>query len=88
MGKYAGRNAASDVLGQPFRRYRQGDYTTCLDLGRFGAVFTDGFDRKLKLAGPEAKKRKRWINTELISLPHPGPTDQVLAAMRIDEKGR
>jgi NADH dehydrogenase len=88
MGKYAGRNAASDVLGQPFRRYRQGDYTTCLDLGRFGAVFTDGFDRKLKLAGPEAKKRKRWINTELISLPNPGPTDQILAAMRIDEKGR
>lgn len=88
MGKYAGRNAACDLLGQPFRTYRQPDYTTCLDLGRFGAVFTMGFDRKLKLSGPEAKKRKRWINTELISLPNPGPVDQVFAAMRIDERGR
>ena len=88
MGKYAGRNAASDLLGQPFRRYRQSDYTTCLDLGRFGAVFTDGFDRKLKLSGPEAKKRKRWINTELINPPNPGSADQILAAMRIDERGR
>lgn len=88
MGKYAGRNAACDLLGQPYRRYRQPDYTTCLDLGRFGAVFTNGFDRKLKLFGPEAKKRKRWINTELINPPSPGPIDKVLAEMRIDERGR
>lgn len=88
MGKYAGRNAACDLLGQPFRQYRQPDYTTCLDLGRFGAVFTTGFDRKLKLSGPEAKKRKRWINTELINLPNLGPVDQIFAAMRIDERGR
>lgn len=88
MGKYAGRNAACDLLSQPSRRYRQPDYTTCLDLGRFGAVFTTGFDRRVKLSGPEAKKRKRWINTELINLPNPGPVDQVFAAMRIDERGR
>jgi NADH:ubiquinone reductase (H+-translocating) len=88
MGKYAGRNAACDLLGQPFRRYRQPDYTTCLDLGRFGAVFTNGFDRKLKAVGPEAKKRKRWINTEVIYPPKLGPADQMLAEMRIDERGR
>jgi NADH dehydrogenase len=88
MGKYAGRNAACDLLGQPFRRYRQPDYTTCLDLGRFGAVFTMGFDRKVKTFGPEAKKRKRWINTELINPPKLGPVDQMLAEMRIDERGR
>lgn len=88
MGKYAGRNAACDLLGQPFRRYRQPDYTTCLDLGRFGAVFTLGFDRKLKTSGPEAKKRKRWINTELINPPNLGPIDQILAEMRIDQRGR
>ncbi len=88
MGKYAGRNAACDLLGQPFRRYRQPDYTTCLDLGRFGAVFTNGFDRKLKTFGPEAKKRKRWINTEVINPPNPGPVDRIFAEMRIDERGR
>jgi len=88
MGKYAGRNAACDLLGQPFRRYRQPDYTTCLDLGRFGAVFTLGFDRKVKTFGPEAKKRKRWINTEVINPPNLGPVDQMLAEMRIDERGR
>ncbi|MGB6535975.1 MAG: FAD-dependent oxidoreductase [Xanthobacteraceae bacterium] len=88
MGKYAGRNAACDLLGRPFRRYRQPDYTTCLDLGRFGAVFTNGFDRKVKTFGPEAKKRKRWINTELINPPNLGPADRVLAEMRIDERGR
>lgn len=88
MGKYAGRNAACDLLGQPFRRYRQPDYTTCLDLGRFGAVFTNGFERKVKTFGPEAKKRKRWINTELINPPNLGPIDQMLAEMRIDERGR
>ncbi len=88
MGKYAGRNVASDLLGRPFRRYQQADYKTCLDLGRFGAVFTYGFDRKLIFAGPQAKERKRWINTEVISLPTPGPVDQIFAAMRIDERGR
>ena len=88
MGKYAGRNAASDLLGQPFRRYRQSDYTTCLDLGKFGAVFTVGFNRNLKLSGAEAKKRKRWINTELINPPLPGTADEILAAMRIDARGR
>ncbi len=88
MGKYAGRNAACDLLGQPFRRYRQPDYTTCLDLGRFGAVFTMGFDRKLKTSGAEAKKRKRWINTEVINPPNVGPVDQILAEMRIDQRGR
>lgn len=88
MGKYAGRNAACDLLNQPFRCYRQPDYTTCLDLGRFGAVFTNGFDRKVKTFGPEAKKRKRWINTELINPPTLGPVDQMLAEMRIDERGR
>lgn len=88
MGKYAGRNAACDLLGQLFRRYRQPDYTTCLDLGRFGAVFTNGFDRKVKTSGPEAKKRKRWINTELINPPKLGPIEQIFAEMRIDQRGR
>jgi hypothetical protein len=51
-------------------------------------VLAEGFDRKMKLFGAEAKKRKRWINTELINPPLPGTADEILAAMRVDARGR
>lgn len=85
MGKYAGYNAAHDLLDLPLRSYRQTDYSTTLDLGRFGAVITTGWDRKLKTVGMEAKQRKRMINSELI-YPPLGTREEILAASRIDEK--
>lgn len=88
MGKYAGVNAARSLIGGLPRDYAQPGYTTCLDLGRSGAVFSTGWDRKVKATGDEAKKRKRWINTELIYPPEPGSRDEILAAMRIDDNGR
>jgi NADH dehydrogenase len=66
MGKYAGYNAAHDLLGLELRRYRQPAYTNTLDLGGFGAVCTKGWQRQLDHYGADAKKRKRWINEELI----------------------
>lgn len=87
MGKYAGLNAARDVLGMEPRPYRQADYTTCLDLGDFGAVFTTGWDREVGTTGAEAKKRKTMINTQWI-YPPSGNTEEVFAALRIDERGR
>jgi NADH:quinone reductase (non-electrogenic) len=69
MGKYAGYNAARDLIGLAPRIYRQADYSTCLDLGNFGAVFSKGWDRELQHFGAEAKKRKMWINSELIYPP-------------------
>jgi NADH dehydrogenase len=83
MGKYAGHNAAHDLLGMALRRYRQPDYSTTLDLGAFGAVFTQGWDRRLGHYGEEAKKRKRWINSELI-YPVAGDRQAVLASGRIN----
>jgi len=83
MGKYAGYNAAHDLLGLELRRYRQPDYTNTLDLGAFGAVFTKGWERRLEHCGAEAKKRKRWINEELI-YPAVGDRATVLAKGRIN----
>jgi NADH:ubiquinone reductase (H+-translocating) len=83
MGKYAGYNAAHDLLGLGLRRYRQPDYTNTLDLGAFGAVFTKGWGRRLEHYGAEAKKRKKWINEELI-YPRVGDRATVLASGRIN----
>ena len=69
MGKYAGYNAARDLLSLDLRIYRQADYVTCLDLGSEGAVFTRGWDRQVELTGTEAKTLKRTINTEWIYPP-------------------
>lgn len=88
MGKYAGHNASHDLLGLPLRPYRQPDYTNTLDLGGFGAVFTRGWDRRVEHFGAEAKKRKMWINSQLI-YPVTGDRQRVLASGRINpETGR
>lgn len=89
MGKYAGRNVAADWLGSTdMVSYRQADYTTCLDLGRFGAVYTEGFERELKAFGASAKKRKLWLNNEFIYPPFANSADSIIEALRIDHRGR
>lgn len=88
MGKYAGYNAAREMMGLDPRPYRQTDYTTCLDLGDFGAVFSMGWDRKVEHFGAEAKKRKMWINGELI-YPPVGNKAEIFEGSRIHpETGR
>ena len=87
MGKYAGLNVVRDLMGTEPRPYRQADYTTCLDLGSFGAVFTTGWERDVQTTGVEAKKRQEMINTQWI-YPPSGETEDVFAALRIDERGR
>jgi NADH dehydrogenase len=69
MGAFAGNNAAAELLGVPTKPYHQEAYATCLDLGEAGAIFTLGWERKLKLVGEEAKKTKQQINTVLIYPP-------------------
>ena len=88
MGKYAGVNAARDLLGLPPRPYRQERYVTCLDLGASGAVLTTGWDRRVEATGGEAKTRKQFINTQLIYPPASDNPDEIRAALRIDEHGR
>jgi len=79
LGKVAGENAARRLLRQPLLDYAQPRYVTCLDLGRSGAVFTAGWERRVEMAGEEAKQMKRRINTELIYPPR-GSREEILRA--------
>ncbi len=69
LGRFAGHNAAADLLDQPTMPYTQERYVTCLDLGPWGAAFCEGWDRKVIVHGPEAKKLKQQINSVLIYPP-------------------
>ncbi|WP_328391938.1 NAD(P)/FAD-dependent oxidoreductase [Nocardia sp. NBC_00416] len=71
LGKFAGHNAAADLLGLPPAPFTATPYVTCLDLGSAGAVFTNGWDRRVVSTGDTAKARKRNVN-ELWIYP---PTD-------------
>lgn len=69
LGRSAGNNAAADLLGVPPTPYSQVKYVTCLDLGAWGAVYTEGWDRKVLLTGAEGKALKTQINTQWIYPP-------------------
>lgn len=69
LGRSAGHNAAADLIGEAPIPYSQPKYVTCLDLGPWGAVYTEGWDRQVKMAGTEAKALKTKINTEWIYPP-------------------
>jgi NADH dehydrogenase len=71
LGRVAGHNAAAELVGLPVHAYSQPKYVTCLDLGAWGAVYTEGWDRQVRLTGAEAKALKRQINTEWIYPPKP-----------------
>lgn len=58
MGKFAGHDAAADLLGGRLLAYEQRDYVTCLDLGAAGAVFTRGWERHVLYTGATAKRLK------------------------------
>ena len=84
IGRYAGENAARDLLGVPKVRYVQPPYITCLDLGRSGAVYTRGWDRKVHLTGGDAKAVKRRINREVIYPPRDGSPEELLALSNLE----
>ena len=83
MGRFAGYNAARDLMGLSLEPYRQPRYVTCLDLGASGALFTQGWNRKIDLQGSEAKALKRSIVTDGIAPPR-GSRAEILAAAAID----
>ncbi|MEM7273749.1 MAG: FAD-dependent oxidoreductase [Actinomycetota bacterium] len=69
QGACAGQNAVADLFGGELAELQTLPYGTCLDLGEAGAVFTEGWDRRLVLVGDEAKALKRDINTVWIYPP-------------------
>ncbi|MCK3839997.1 MULTISPECIES: NAD(P)/FAD-dependent oxidoreductase [Pseudomonas] len=81
LGRYAGNNVAADLIGVAPMAYSQPKYVTCLDLGAWGAVYTEGWDRQLKLVGQEAKALKQQINSVWI---YPPAADRAVALAAAD----
>ncbi|WOL27387.1 NAD(P)/FAD-dependent oxidoreductase [Pseudomonas fragi] len=69
LGRHAGNNVAAQILGVASVAYSQPKYVTCLDLGGWGAVYTEGWDRQVKLTRQEGKSLKTQINTVWIYPP-------------------
>ncbi|SAK97777.1 FAD-dependent pyridine nucleotide-disulfide oxidoreductase [Caballeronia fortuita] len=80
LGRSAGHNVAADLLGEPPIPYSQPKYVTCLDLGPWGAVYTEGWEREVKMSGAQAKALKTRINTEWIYPPGTGRAEAFAAA--------
>ncbi|MCI3204280.1 MULTISPECIES: NAD(P)/FAD-dependent oxidoreductase [Pandoraea] len=80
LGRSAGHNVAADLLGEAPIPYHQPKYVTCLDLGPWGAVYTEGWDRQVVLTGAQAKKLKSEINSVWIYPPSDATRAQALAS--------
>jgi len=80
MGRFAGHNAVCDLLGLPLLPLRIDWYTTILDLGPWGALYTEGWDRQVVATGETAKRTKRLINGQRIYPPLNGDRAAILAA--------
>ncbi|KAE8376378.1 hypothetical protein BDV26DRAFT_235643 [Aspergillus bertholletiae] len=69
LGRFAGHNAAADLLNAATKPYSQPMYVTCLDLGPWGAVVTEGWERTVKCKASVAKPIKESINRVVIYPP-------------------
>lgn len=69
LGRVAGYNAAAELVDLPLHPYSQPKYVTCVDLGPWRALYTEGWDRQVQFVREEAKKIKQEINTVWIYPP-------------------
>lgn len=80
VGRFAGHNAAADLLAIAPKPYAQPGYVTCLDLGSWGAVVTEGWGREVRLTGSVAKAVKSNINQAVIYPPKAHRAEALAAA--------
>jgi NADH dehydrogenase len=80
MGRIAGHNVVCDLIGAEPIAIDIGYYVTCLDLGNWGAVYTEGWDRKVAIKGAQAKDIKQTINRVRIYPPRSRDPAEILAA--------
>ena len=80
MGRFAGHNVMADLFGEPILPLDIDWYVTVLDLGAWGALYTVGWDRKLRSTGAAAKATKQTINHKRIYPPRTGRADLLAAA--------
>jgi NADH:ubiquinone reductase (H+-translocating) len=67
-------------LGEPMIPLNIDWYVTVLDLGAWGALYTEGWDRKVRTTGATAKVTKQTINRERIYPPRSGSRADLFAA--------
>ena len=80
MGRFAGYNVVCDLFGLPMLPLRIEWYVTVLDLGAWGAVYTEGWDRHVVSKGKAAKQTKQTINHRRIYPPLTQDRREILAA--------
>ena len=80
MGRFAGHNVVCDLLGHPMLPLQIESYVTVLDLGPAGAVYTEGWDRRVVSKGAAAKRTKEIINRHRIYPPLTRNCRQILGA--------
>ncbi|RZN07552.1 proton-conducting membrane transporter [Bradyrhizobium genosp. SA-3] len=80
MGRFAGHNVVADLAGLPMLPLRIDWYVTVLDLGGWGALYTEGWDRKVRATGAAAKVTKETINRRRIYPPLTGSKEELFAA--------
>jgi NADH dehydrogenase len=80
MGRFAGHNVVCDLLGEPTLPLAIDWYTTILDLGPWGALYTEGWDRKVVSQRAAAKLTKETINRRRIYPPLSRDRQEILAA--------
>lgn len=80
MGRFAGHNVVADLVGLPLLPLRIDWYVTVLDLGGWGALYTEGWDREVRATGAVAKATKQTINRKRIYPPLTGSKDELFAA--------
>jgi hypothetical protein len=65
-GRFAGYNVVCDLLGEPMLPLHIDYYVTVLDLGSWGAVYTEGWNRHVVLRqGSEASKANNQLPANL-----------------------
>jgi NADH:ubiquinone reductase (H+-translocating) len=80
MGRFAGHNVVCDLLGLPMLPLQIDWYVTVLDLGEWGALYTEGWDRHVVATGEAAKNTKMEINRRRIYPPLNRNRQDILAA--------
>ncbi len=80
MGRFAGHNVVADLFGSPMLPLHIDWYVTVLDLGAWGALYTTGWDRRVRTTGASAKQTKQTINHKRIYPPRSGSRADLLAA--------
>jgi len=82
MGRFAGHNAVADLAGYDMIPLEVSAYGTCLDLGPWGAVRTEGWERKVVKKGLDAKAIKIHINRDRIYPPRSQDRAEILESGR------